>query len=176
MKIQVKSVGPITSKQGPKAAYSVFELIYASDGRVGTRNIMEFSKDAFNALKDAVPGSWFNVTTVKDKTGKYWNWEEVTACAADAPVAQTGGQPSPGAKGGDREFETAAERALKQIYIVRQSSITNAIAFLAGKKSSTKEVLATAKLFENYVFDSGVTLGNSNELDTQEPELEEDIE
>jgi hypothetical protein len=52
-------------------------------------------------------------------------------------------------------YETPEERAKKQIYIVRQSSIGSAIDMLSvGSKSPPKvdEVIAVAKQFEEYVF------------------------
>jgi hypothetical protein len=61
-------------------------------------------------------------------------------------------------------WETPEERALKQVYIVRQSSIANAIALLAvegpGITPDVEWVIATAKTFENYVFDGVATLTN----------------
>lgn len=54
-------------------------------------------------------------------------------------------------------YETPEERAIKQIYIVRQSNITAAIAALSvGAKSPPKieDIIDTAKKFENHVFGS----------------------
>jgi len=54
-------------------------------------------------------------------------------------------------------WETPEERAAKQIYIVRQSSISNAIAFYGMRADHDKDVLeddviSLAKRFEAYVF------------------------
>ena len=54
-------------------------------------------------------------------------------------------------------YETPEERAKKQVYIVRQSSIANAIQFYAlvnveDVTNSVENILATAKQFEHYVF------------------------
>jgi hypothetical protein len=56
-------------------------------------------------------------------------------------------------------YETADERAARQVMIVRQSSISNAVALLKTEKHTptTEEVLAVAKQFENFV------LGKSND-------------
>ncbi len=55
-------------------------------------------------------------------------------------------------------WETPDERALKQIYIVRQSSITAALTYakLLDEPTRVEDILRTAKQFENYVFDAGV--------------------
>jgi hypothetical protein len=158
MKIQVKDVSDVVSKQGPKAAYSVFELIYKSGDKVYTKNVMEFSKEAFNALRDAQPGDWFDVTTEKSKDGKYTNWIDVkpttaeSVSAATKPASRTGTTNT--ASGNEREFETAAERAHKQVCIVRQSTLGLALQFLAtkGVAPSMDLLKETAKELEAHVF------------------------
>ena len=58
------------------------------------------------------------------------------------------------------QYETADERALRQVMIVRQSSLAQAVALLSangGKKNSPQDVISIAKVFENWVMtgDSG---------------------
>jgi hypothetical protein len=57
-------------------------------------------------------------------------------------------------------YETPAERAKRQVYIVRQSSINAAIALYVaqnpkGAAVSVEEILKVAGTFEAYVFDQG---------------------
>ena len=57
--------------------------------------------------------------------------------------------------GGGRDFETREERAAKQVYIVRQSSLTAAIATMTpGSKTALnpEDVINVAKQYEQYVF------------------------
>ena len=51
---------------------------------------------------------------------------------------------------------TPEERAKKQVYIVRQSSISSAIAYATGVKAvkTVDELLGIAKMFESYVFNN----------------------
>lgn len=160
-----------------KGSYQALEVTYKdTGGKVGSKKIMSFvaqSKPAFEALSQATNGEVFTLTQVKDDKG-YWVWTGATkgTASAAASVSVPGNSGSTGtvAKG---NWETSEERAKKQIYIIRQSSISSAIAALAvGSKSAPKpeDVLQLAKRFEEYVFD-GLT-GNFAE-DTKSLEDED---
>jgi len=77
--------------------------------------------------------------------------QPVQAKASGGVVAQpTASQPS------RSTYETPEERAKKQVYIIRQSSFSSAIAGLgAGAKAPVKfeDALAYAKNIEKYIFD-----------------------
>ncbi len=104
-------------------------------------------------------GDRVDVVTVKE--GDYWQWKAI-AKEGDAPprveaTKSTGG----GGKVIGSNYETAEERARRQVYIVRQSSIASAIQLIdkesIEKAKAVDEVLGIAKRFEDYVF------GNSGE-------------
>lgn len=151
-----------------KGSYQALEVTYkeVATSKVGSRKIMSFvndSKQAFEALSAASNGEVFDIAMVKQtgKDGKeYWVWTNATKGAA-------GGQASVGSSGTSQQsnsngtvakgnWETPEERAKKQVYIIRQSSISSAISALAvGSKTAAKpdEILSLAKRFEDYVFD-----------------------
>lgn len=148
-----------------KGSYQALEVTYkeVATSKVGSRKIMSFvndSKQAFEALSAASNGEVFDIAMVKQtgKDGKeYWVWTNATKGTTSATPAATGNSGSAGtatvAKG---TWETPEERAKKQVYIIRQSSVSSAIAALAtGSKSAPKleDVLSYAKGIENYVFD-----------------------
>lgn len=147
-----------------KGSYQSLEVTYKdTGGKVGSKKIMSFvqqSKPAFEALSQATNGEVFTLTQVKDDKG-YWVWTGATKGTAGGTTTgttATGNQGSTGtvAKG---NWETSEERAKKQIYIVRQSSLSNAIETLAvGSKTPPKpeEVMKLAKQYEDFVF-SGLT-------------------
>ena len=62
-------------------------------------------------------------------------------------VKSTGG----GGKVIGSNYETAEERARRQVYIIRQSSLGTAVELL-GSGASVADVINTAKQFEAYVF------------------------
>ena len=147
-----------------KGSYQKLEVSYKDDqGKTATRPIMDFvkeSKPAFTALVDAQYGDVFNIDMVKQpgRDGKeYWVWTNATKGAAGAK-SQQGGTPSASTGSGTvakGNWETAEERAARQVYIIRQSSIANAVAALSvGVKAPPKseEILVLAKKFEDFVF------------------------
>jgi hypothetical protein len=141
-----------------KGKYSQLLVKYQSDGKDSERKIMSFTfKDVYNALKQGQTGDAFDVKLEKD--GKYWNWVEVKSLGKEEVSS---GMPSKKASGG---WETPEERAAKQIYIVRQSSLSSAIAYLNlpnTDDTSIENVLEVAKAFEAYVF-------SKHEVQTTEP-------
>ena len=60
-------------------------------------------------------------------------------------------KPATGGRVTGSNYETKEERAQRQVYIIRQSSISSAVELL-GTGAKTADVIATAKEFEAYVF------------------------
>lgn len=165
IQIQVLSVTTET-KPTAKGSYQQLEVAYKNltfQGKVESKKIMSFGaqKDVFPVLATASGGSVYEVEVVKNDKG-YNDWIKVTksdgAVSASAPAASTkvsnslsGAAPAT-TKG---TWETPEERAKKQIYIVRQSSISAAIAMLTpGRKNEIKpeEVIGIATTLEAFVF------------------------
>ncbi len=167
MKIKVIAVEVGNAKTKTQKDYKFLEVTYKNlsfDNKTETKKIMPFgSKEVFKELEGAAAGDVFTLLREKDNDG-YWQWVgiqagdvEIETTDAPAPAgAAPKAAPAPTAKS---TFETAEERAKKQVYIVRQSSISAAIDTLkTDKKAPTvDEVLAVAKQYEAYVFGQDVT-------------------
>jgi hypothetical protein len=157
MLIQVTSVGEVVTKQGKKVPYKQFELNYLSNGRAGKKQIMSFT-DVFKTLLAAAEGEEFEITTQQD--GEYTNWATATTLGVPHTTNKEGlpttiVASAKGATAFKSTYETPEERAKKQVYIVRQSSIAQAVAFIEqteGGEPSVQDVLHIAKQFEDYVF------------------------
>jgi hypothetical protein len=147
-----------------KGSYQVADVAYKNNtfGKVEGKKVMSFgaTSGAFKVLADASPQDTFEVTIVKNDKG-YNDWTSLTKAEAGAPSAA--GQTSAATSGYANKasvptkttYETAEERAQRQVLIVRQSSVSSAVAMLcAGAKTppALETVLATAKAFEAYVF------------------------
>lgn len=134
------------------------------DGKVDNRRLVNFGeeKEVFKILTVSKRGDRFQITPQKilnEKDGKeYWRWVKadpfVAATESTGQVVPVSGKPAPRST-----YETTEERAARQVYIVRQSSITAAINFLVAqnggdvkKKFSAEEVLNLASTFETHVF------------------------
>jgi hypothetical protein len=135
-----------------------------------------FSDQAFKfipqvktTLMNLKVGEQFTAEVLKE--GDYWNWKSVQAGGAPAQIADKDipatGKSAP-YQAPKSTYATAEERAQTQVYIVRQSTLTQAVALVAAnapyfkKERTPADVIAIAKEFESHVmgihFDDG-TLG-----------------
>ncbi len=137
-----------------KGKYKMAEVFYKDgSGKASSKKLMSFGagEPAFKVLSQAQAGTSFEVTAQKNDKG-YWDWVAVAPAGQAAPASAggSGGNPSPRST-----YETAEERAARQLLIVRQSSVSNAIEYygLNSKKTpSVEEVLLVARQFEDFVF------------------------
>ena len=102
-------------------------------------------KETYNTLVNAAAGEVYDIKAVKD--GKFWNWESAVPAAGGSVPASSSGTSSKG------NWETAEERAMRQVWIIRQSSIAAACQLYARESglNRVEAVLEAAKRFEAYV-------------------------
>lgn len=118
-----------------KGKWSELQVTYTDNGKNFQKKIISFQNPAvFEALQDAKQGDNYDVTVTKD--GEYYNWSSAKKVDKDVAANTAPAAPSSGRVLGSN-YETAEERALrrefekiKQLYIVRQSSISNALDYL----------------------------------------------
>ena len=152
MKITViKSI--VSIPEGKK--YKVCELGYRTeDGKIKGMRIFGFGeqKNNFDTASKAVVG---DVLEAQFKTNEKGFWE--FASLENTGVREAGLNPTGTTThvGGSRgNWETPEERAARQVMIIRQSSLSNAIAFfnaIGHKKFTELDVIDLAKNFEAYV-------------------------
>lgn len=138
-----------------RGKYKIAQVTYTSNGKEGKTNVMSFGdgEDVFLTLVAEKRGR-FEVSLKQN--GKYWNWVSIKKVeggnrAANAPAAS-------GYSGGGKSFETAEERAERQVLIVRQSALDRAVATLSvGSKSppDKEAVTALAQYYADWVFQKG---------------------
>lgn len=158
MKISILAVQTTTQTSKAGKPYQQLEVTFKNltFGKVESKKLMPFgeNKNAFDALANAKAGDVFEVTVVKNTAG-YNDWPTVVQAppGADA-AAQSAGNISGKPVQVKSTYETPEERAKKQIYIIKQSSLSSAVATLSvGAKSvpSTDAVLALASTYFNWV-------------------------
>ena len=140
-----------------KGSYDVFEVAYKKDGKVEGKKVMSFTnRDVTKALLSAKQGDRYEVTTQKNDKG-YWEWTamikaDATEASQSATTAPSAGTKSHPVKG---DWETREERLARQVYIVRQSSLSAAVALLKTEKNTpdVDAVIDVARKFEAYVFE-----------------------
>ena len=140
----------VTTSDGDKP-YKIAEVSYNKDGKDEVRKVVSFG-DSIPAFKSLVALKAFpaNVDVKLKQNGKYWNWIDVSPVGEGAVAAAA--NDTPARKG---NYETTEERARRQVYIVRQSSVTNAIETLKarGDKFGASDAIEMAKQYEAYVFE-----------------------
>lgn len=135
-----------------KGKWNLLHVSFTTDfGKTGKISLASFgqSGEAYKTLANAQSNDVFTVEVAKNDKG-YDTW---TSAIKAAP-----GAAKPAASVARSTYETPEERAKKQVYIVRQSSIASAVtALTSGAKAPPKaeDILALARVFESYVFDSG---------------------
>lgn len=162
--ITILSVNKVTKSNAAGKPYTALEVAYKdSFGKVASKQLFSFGaqKGAFDSLQVAAPGQTYNLTVVKNDKG-YNDWTNAqlgTASNVAQGAAIAGGGSSLAQQANTQvksTYETKEERALKQTYIVRQSSISSAIDTLSvGAKSvNPDDVLKLAQRYYDYVFQS----------------------
>lgn len=172
--VDVSSLNTHSAKNGRQ--YQSIEIMYKNDaGQAQNKKLMSFANPAvFKAAQTWQKGDVVHVSTEKDSNG-YWQWTAVgdadttTDNRSDNAAAPQAASSSATRVSGSN-YETKDERAARQVMIVRQSSLSNAVATLAieGSKATANDVISLAKLYEGYV------LGQDAEPDSID-DLESDI-
>lgn len=141
-----------------KSRYSKATVAYSYNGEARTQNIMSFTNPAVFAKVQESVGKEMEVTITKNDAG-YNQWSALEDLGSgpsqsESPTAAPTGTAT-GVRVTGSNYETPAERAKKQVYIVKQSSISAALGLAAvNKEKATKEeIIATAQSFVDYVFD-----------------------
>ena len=171
MKFQVEIINVQSStKPAKNGTYTQLDVAYKrlDTGKIEGKKIMSFTnKDVFSTLSKATTGNVFDVTT--EKVGEYWQWVEVSAASGGTPQAKSFSSPAP-----KSTYETAEERAKRQILIVRQSSLAQAVDILSvnpGKdKLQLEEVLHLADKLVDWVFNE-----TSKPVSMKLEDMEDDI-
>jgi hypothetical protein len=160
-----------STQQGAKKPYQLLDVAFKNltfGNKVEGKKLLPFGAqgDTFQIIASAANGDVFEIEVVKNDKG-FNDWVKATRITEGAEVSESGEQAStsgnsagvshPAARS---NYETAEERANRQVLIVRQSSLTNAINTLTvGTKSalSPNDVLALADQYVNYVLNSPAT-------------------
>lgn len=165
MQISILNVQSTTQTAKSGKPYQQLEVAYKNltfSGKIESKKLMPFGaqKAAFDALANAQAGAVFEVTVVKNDAG-YNDWTAIVQAPPGAAAASPQAAPGSINKGNTVQvkstYETPEERAKKQIYIIRQSSISSAVDTLtAGAKSppTSEAILALAQTYYDWVMQS----------------------
>lgn len=131
-----------------KGKYNMAVVHYDQDGQSKEKKLMSFTfPDVYKTLVNANVGDAYDIKAEKD--GKFWNWVNASLVigSSNSNTGNSTTSTTTPTRGG---WETPQERAIKQVYIIRQSCLSTAATLLAGKGKAA-DVVEVAKQFEAYV-------------------------
>lgn len=157
MDIQIVAVDKQTKADKNGKPFMFVELSFKNltyQGKLESFKVNQYSK-AYNTAAGCQAGQLFTVEREKSKEG-FWQWNALVQKAPGTEPSTS--KPAVSASTGVQRstYETSEERAKKQVYIVKQSSISNAIELLSiGAKipPSTGLVLQEAQKLVDWVFE-----------------------
>lgn len=177
MNIEIISTKVGTGMDKNQRPYQFAEVVYYGPGREGknevkAKKIMGFNKNVFDTVATAKQGEFYSVDQEKN-SGGFLEWTAIhrTSNSAEVGAQTVGNGPDNPATGSDRPYtpktttspkstyETPEERARRQVLIVRQSSVSSAIAILSTGVKTPPDlgtVLSYAKEIEKFVMHDGV--------------------
>ncbi len=156
-KIVVQEV-KIEEVRNGRNKYDKAEVVYSFNGQNRTQKLMSFSNPSvFTQVRNMKQGETYDVEVVKNDAG-FNQWAKIVAVSPEtAPgVAVSNDKPVTG-RTNVSTYETAEERKIKQMYIIKQSSISSAIDFykhpkFANADFTTGDVLEIAQQFVDFVY------------------------
>lgn len=159
MQIQIQFIDVSVEDKGK---YKMAEITFKdlAKGQTSSKKLMSFSNPVvYKTLVDAKKGEVYTIEMQKNDKG-FWDWTAastatgINTASGGSPEATTKASGSSGFASPKSTYETPEERAKKQVYIVRQSSISAAIDTLKTDKKnpSKEEVVSVAKFYEAFVF------------------------
>jgi hypothetical protein len=157
-----------------RSNYEVANVNYLVGDTAKTQKIVSFANPQVFKAVQALVGKTVQISTVV--ANGYTNWSEVVEAAGDSAPASTGAPGTSTGRTSVSTYETPEERKIKQLYIVRQSSITNAIATLSlGAKAplDPQAVLGIAQTYVDFVYGNNIRSGDLFAMDSDDPEVSE---
>ena len=164
MLITIKDIAIEKINKG-KNNWETATVSYDFQGNFRQQKIVSFSNPAvFAELKKLSAGDQVEVTVTKNDQG-FNQWATLTKPSGEPQKAP--GAPATGKVTGSN-YETREERAARQVLIVKQSSLAQAIAYLTATDKDgvfgVNNVLDIAQQFSDWVFDKGDLFDEPNEF------------
>jgi len=162
-----------TTKPTKTSSYIQLDVAYKklADGKIEGKKIMSFAnKDAYAILSKATNGNQFTITS--EKEGEFWQWVKVEAIGANSGSQEAAKSPAAtGFASPKSTYETAEERAARQVLIVRQSSLSAAVATLKTDKKELDpdQVMALAGRYNGWVFQKDTQMPDFSDMQDDVP-------
>ena len=160
-------------KPTAKGSYTILDVAYKNEqtGKTEGKKVISFAqKETFAILSKAIGGQSYTIESVKNETTGYWDWVNAELTTGESqPVAAN---KSPAGNATPKStYETAEERATRQVLIVRQSSLTAAINTLkTTKELDPFKVIELATLYNDWVFQKDIPNPDFSDMEDDVPQ------
>lgn len=158
MQIQIVNVEIEVGKPGPKG-WSKANVTYQVNGQTKRQNVMSFTNPAVYSAVQRYVGETVEVAITKNAKG-YDEWAAVSqvdagSAGASPPVSAGPASSTVPTRVTGSNYETPAERARRQVLIVRQSSLTAALTYLKDRAEpyDIDDLTTSAQILVDWVFD-----------------------
>jgi len=143
MQVTIKDVSVEWVAKG-KTKYGKSTVAYTFNGEQRSQNIMSFANPSVFKQVQELVGQEVDVTLTKNAAG-YSEWAAISvdASAGIPDGAIKAAAPTTATRVTGSTYETAEERAKKQVYIIRQSSITAALSILEANEAEVSVATVT---------------------------------
>lgn len=160
-RIQVLSVTIDTKKAANGKDYNIAEVAFKnlSTGKVEAKKILSYSK-IYSDVAGFAGGQIFDVVDEKNGTTGYWDWVSVTRVLDNdvGMVKEASTARRESVTPTRSTYETPEERAQKQVYIVKQSSLSSAVEVFKHNNPkgaiNPDDVITMAQGFVDWVFET----------------------
>lgn len=143
MRVNIVNVEVTVGKAGPRG-WSAATVTYTEGGREKQQKVMSFSNPAVFSDVQKLVGEEVDVEVGKNDKG-YNEWRSVRRAEGAAPAVKAASSTS----------DFAAKDAARQVLIVRQSSLKEAVALaIHNDDSDIDNIFRVAQLMVDWVFDS----------------------
>lgn len=167
-KIKIQEVNIEEIRNG-RNKYDKATVVYSFNGENRTQKLMSFSNPAvFAKVKAFKQGDEVVVTVTKDDKG-YNQWASVEPSTQESPGSGAGKPASTRVTGSN--YETADERARRQVLIVKQSCLAQAVASYGDDVAGTPidNILNRSQQFVDWVM-----ADDSQALDGEDPSVSQE--
>lgn len=145
MYIQIVSVDIGQGKTKANKPYEFIDLVFKNKSfqdKVENKKIMPFgNKEVFDVLRTAEKGDFYYISREKNDAG-YWDWTKIEEQPSEEST------PKNNVATPKQSYDQRDDQ--RQLYIIRQSSLTNAVNTLAGGVNP-HEVKGLAQDYVNFV-------------------------
>lgn len=155
MLVTIKNVDVEYIAKG-RTKYGKATVDYLFKGEARQQKIMSFANpEVFKKVQELV-GQDVEVELAKNDAG-YSEWKSIQSAGTADTTTTDGGAKAPVNRVSGSNYETKEERAARQVLIVKQSSLSAAVATLSpGAKGALdpKAVIETAQEYADWVFET----------------------